>query len=141
MRRLPVRFRRRAFPNRNIAFRHRLAQTQPSAGQPTKRQGLEEFSTNLKIQAGDLIGIDATNASDTIDVAEVSGGQLRDDLPASDGSVVPSAEAVNGKEIELSALKVTAPKPQKVGNVLKQTPKPGKVLAPARGSGSSWAAS
>jgi hypothetical protein len=68
-------------------------------------EGLKTFSTNLKIKAGDLIGIDPTNASDEIGVADVSGASYATIFPRpTDGSVVPPAEAITGKEIELSAL-------------------------------------
>lgn len=76
-----------------------------SLGATPVSEGLEEFATNLKIQAGDLIGVDPSNASDKIGVADVSGASYATIFPRpTDGSVVPPAEAINGKEIELSAL-------------------------------------
>jgi IPT/TIG domain-containing protein/PASTA domain-containing protein len=76
-----------------------------SLGATPAGEGLEEFATNLKIQAGDLIGLDPTNASDKIGVADVSGASYATIFPRpTDGSVVPPAEAISGKEIELSAL-------------------------------------
>jgi hypothetical protein len=66
--------------------------------------GLQTFSTNLKIQAGDLIGIDPTNITDKIGVAETSGASYGSIFPKPlDGSVVPPSESFSGKEIELSA--------------------------------------
>ena len=44
-------------------------------------EGLETFSTNLQIQAGDLIGIDPSNDSDEIGIAVTVRRQLRVDLP------------------------------------------------------------
>ena len=76
-----------------------------SLGATPKGTGLEEFSTSLKIKAGDLIGVDPTNATDKIGVAEVSGASFATIFPRpADGSVVPPAESFSGKEIELSAL-------------------------------------
>ncbi len=67
-------------------------------------EGLERFSTNLKVRAGDLIGIDPTNATDKIGVAEASGASYATIFPTPfDGSIVPPSEIVSGKEIELSA--------------------------------------
>ncbi|HXQ89516.1 MAG TPA: IPT/TIG domain-containing protein, partial [Solirubrobacterales bacterium] len=67
-------------------------------------EGLQTFSTNLKIKAGDLIGIDPTKGSDKIGVAETSGASYATIFPTPfDGSVGPPSEAVSGKEIELSA--------------------------------------
>lgn len=67
-------------------------------------EDLQTFSTNLKVKAGDLIGIDPTNATDKIGVAEASGASYGTIFPTPfDGSVVPPSESVSGKEIELSA--------------------------------------
>ncbi len=69
-----------------------------------RRRGLQTFSTNLKVQAGDLIGIDPTNDTDEIGVAETSGASYASIFPTPfDGSVVPPSETFSGKEIELSA--------------------------------------
>lgn len=73
-------------------------------------EGLQTFSTNLKIQAGDLIGIDPTNATDEIGVATASGASYAAIFPPPfDGSVVAPSEAFSGKEIELSAEVQPAP--------------------------------
>lgn len=67
-------------------------------------EGLQTFSTNLRIKAGDLIGIDPTNATDKIGVAETTGASYASIFPTPfDGSVVPPSESFGGKEIELSA--------------------------------------
>jgi hypothetical protein len=76
-----------------------------SLGETPAGPGLEEFSTSLKIKAGDSIGIDPTNGTDKIGIAEVSGASYATIFPRpTDGSVVPPAESFSGKEIELSAL-------------------------------------
>jgi IPT/TIG domain/PASTA domain len=75
-----------------------------SQGATPGSEGLEEFSTNLKIKAGDLIGIDPTNATDKIGVADASGASYATIFPRPfDGSVVAPSETVSGKEIELAA--------------------------------------
>lgn len=67
-------------------------------------EGLQTFSTNLKIKAGDLVGIDPTSATDKIGVAETSGASYASIFPTPfDGSVVAPSESFDGKEIELSA--------------------------------------
>jgi hypothetical protein len=72
--------------------------------------GLQTFSTNLPIEAGDLIGIDPTNASDKIGVAAVAGASFASIFPTPfDGSVVPPSETRSGEEIELSAEVQPAP--------------------------------
>lgn len=67
-------------------------------------EGLQTFSTNLKIKAGDLVGIDPTSAEDKIGVAATSGASYASIFPTPfDGSVVAPSETFDGKEIELSA--------------------------------------
>jgi hypothetical protein len=67
-------------------------------------EGLQTFKTNLAIQAGDLIGVDPTNASDQIGVAAVAGSGFATLYPTPfDGSLVAPSEARSGEEIELSA--------------------------------------
>lgn len=67
-------------------------------------ESLQTFSTLLKVKAGDLIGIDPTNPTDKIGVAEASGASYATIFPTPfDGSVVPPSETISGKEIELSA--------------------------------------
>ena len=73
-------------------------------------ESLQTFSTNLKVKAGDLIGIDPTNATDKIGVAEMSGASYATIFPTPfDGSVVPPSQTVDGKEIELAAEVVPVP--------------------------------
>jgi hypothetical protein len=75
-----------------------------SQGASPSGEGLQTFTTNLKIKAGDLIGVDPTNATDKIGVAEASGAGFSTIFPTPlEGSVVPPSEAVSGKEVELSA--------------------------------------
>jgi hypothetical protein len=75
-----------------------------SQGESPKGEGLETFNTNLKIQTGDLIGIDPTSATDKVGIAEASGAGYASVFPTPfDGSVVSPSETVSGKELELSA--------------------------------------
>lgn len=72
--------------------------------------GLQTFETNLKIQAGDLIGIDPTSAEDEIGVKAESGASYAAIFPTPfDGSVVAPSAAFPGEEIELSAEVQPAP--------------------------------
>lgn len=74
-----------------------------SPATPTK-PGLQTFSTNLQVRAGDLIGIDPSNASDKIGIAEVAGASYGQIFPPPfDGATVAPSGSVSGKEIELSA--------------------------------------
>lgn len=67
-------------------------------------EGLQNFTTNLSVRTGDLIGIDPTNASDEIGVSDVTGASFGYIFPPPfNGSVVPPSGAVAGKEIQLSA--------------------------------------
>jgi len=76
-----------------------------SSGVTPGGPGLESFSTNLRIKAGDSIGIDPTNGTDKIGVTEVSGASYQTIFPRPlEGSIVPPAETFSGKEVELSAL-------------------------------------
>ena len=52
-----------------------------SQGATPTDKGLQTFNTNLKVKAGDLIGIDPTSDEDKIGVADVVRRQLRVDLP------------------------------------------------------------
>lgn len=75
-----------------------------SQGASPTNEGLQTFTTNLKVRAGDLIGIDPTNATDKIGIAEASGAGYASIFPPPfDGSVVAPSEPFNGKEIELAA--------------------------------------
>ncbi|MGN6814687.1 MAG: hypothetical protein ACTHK3_01200, partial [Solirubrobacterales bacterium] len=66
--------------------------------------GLQTFETNLKIQAGDLVGVDPTRAEDEIGVKAESGASYAAIFPTPfDGSVVAPSASFPGEEIELSA--------------------------------------
>lgn len=75
-----------------------------SQGATPGDEGLQTFTTNLKVRAGDLIGIDPSHDTDKIGVAEASGAGYASIFPPPfDGSVVAPSETFSGKEIELSA--------------------------------------
>lgn len=79
-------------------------------------EGLQTFSTNLKLKAGDLVGIDPTNATDKIGVAETSGASYASIFPTPfDGSVVAPSETFSGKEVELSAEILPVPEIASIG--------------------------
>ncbi|HWA53976.1 MAG TPA: IPT/TIG domain-containing protein [Solirubrobacterales bacterium] len=67
--------------------------------------GLQTFTANLPIKAGDLIGVDPTNpATDKVGVVEAAGANYGFIFPPPfDGATVAPSGAENGKEIELSA--------------------------------------
>lgn len=66
--------------------------------------GLQTFSANIPVHAGDLIGVDPTNATDKIGVATVDGAAFGFIFPPPfDGATVAPSGGENGKEIELSA--------------------------------------
>lgn len=75
-----------------------------SQGASPTDEGLQTFNTNLKVRAGDLIGIDPTSGEDMIGVVDVSGASYASIFPTPfEGSVVPATESIDGKEIELAA--------------------------------------
>jgi hypothetical protein len=66
--------------------------------------GLQTFTANLPVHSGDLIGIDPTNATDEIGVAEVPGTSFTSIFPTPfDGVTVAAREPKAGVELELSA--------------------------------------
>jgi hypothetical protein len=66
--------------------------------------GLQTFTANLPVKAGDLIGIDPTNATDEIGVVEVPGASFASIFPRPfEGATVPSRDPKNGAELELRA--------------------------------------
>jgi len=66
--------------------------------------GLQTFTANLPVKAGDLIGIDPTNATDEIGVVEVPGASFASIFPRPfEGATVPARDPKNGVELELSA--------------------------------------
>jgi hypothetical protein len=65
---------------------------------------LQTFETNLKIQAGDLIGIDPTADTDEIGVKTESGASYASIFPTPfPGTIAPPSKTFSGEEIELSA--------------------------------------
>ncbi|HEU5105832.1 MAG TPA: IPT/TIG domain-containing protein [Solirubrobacterales bacterium] len=78
--------------------------TATSQGATPAGTGLETFSTNLKVQAGDLIGVDPSHDTDEIGFATVAGARYASIFPTPfDGSVHAPSESFDGKEISLSA--------------------------------------
>lgn len=78
--------------------------TSTSQGATPVGTGLETFSTNLKVQTGDLIGIDPSHDSDEIGFTTVAGASYASIFPTPfDGSVHAPSETFDGKEISLSA--------------------------------------
>jgi hypothetical protein len=66
--------------------------------------GLQTFTANLPVQAGDMIGVDPTNPTDKIGVAEVAGASYGFIFPPPfDGATVAPSGSEAGKEIELTA--------------------------------------
>ncbi len=66
--------------------------------------GLQTFTANLPVKAGDLIGVDPTSAADKIGVAEVAGASYGFIFPPPfDGATVAPSGTVAGREVELSA--------------------------------------
>jgi IPT/TIG domain-containing protein/PASTA domain-containing protein len=66
--------------------------------------GLQTFTANLPVQAGDLIGVDPTNVSDKIGVVAAAGASYGVIFPPPfDGATVAPSDTKAGKEIELSA--------------------------------------
>jgi hypothetical protein len=66
--------------------------------------GLQTFTANLPIRAGDLIGVDPTNGTDKIGTVEVPGASYGFIFPPPfDSATVAPSGTVAGKEIELSA--------------------------------------
>jgi hypothetical protein len=72
--------------------------------------GVQTFTANLPVQAGDLIGVDPTNAKDKIGVAPVSGASFGALFPPPiDGATVAPSSTEAGKEVEFSAEVQPAP--------------------------------
>jgi hypothetical protein len=66
--------------------------------------GVQTFTANIPVEAGDLIGVDPTNATDKIGVASAAGAGFASIFPTPiEGATVPARDPVTGKEIELSA--------------------------------------
>lgn len=72
--------------------------------------GIETFSTNVPIRAGDLIGIDPTNGADEIGIAPVAGASFAFIAPPPlEGATLAPSGTEAGKELELSAEVQPAP--------------------------------
>ena len=66
--------------------------------------GLQTFTANLPVKAGDLVGIDPTNATDEIGVVDVPGASIASIFPRPfEGATVPARDPKSGVELELSA--------------------------------------
>jgi len=75
-----------------------------SNGATPADSGVQTFTANLPIHAGDLIGIDPSKASDTIGVTTAAGASYGFIFPPPfDGSTVAPSGSEAGKEIALSA--------------------------------------
>lgn len=78
--------------------------TGTSLGATPSDAGLQTFSTNMKVQAGDLIGVDPSHDTDEIGFATVAGASFASIYPTPfDGSVHAPSESFSGEEISLSA--------------------------------------
>lgn len=72
--------------------------------------GLQTFTANLPIRAGDLIGIDPSHSTDKIGIVEVPGASYGFIFPPPfDAATVAPSGTAAGKEIELSAEVQPAP--------------------------------
>jgi IPT/TIG domain/PASTA domain len=72
--------------------------------------GVQTFTANLPVHAGDLIGVDPTAKTDKVGVAEVAGANYGFIFPPPlEGATVPPGGSVAGKEVELSAEVQPAP--------------------------------
>jgi IPT/TIG domain/PASTA domain len=77
---------------------------------PSGGGGLQIFTANLPIRAGDLIGVDPTNGTDKVAVAEAAGASYGFIFPPPfDAATVAPSGSVAGKEILLSAEVQPAP--------------------------------
>jgi hypothetical protein len=75
-----------------------------SLGATPANEGIQTFSTSLRIKAGDLIGIDATNPTDQIGLADTPGASFAQlTAPLFENATVAPSETISGKELELSA--------------------------------------
>jgi hypothetical protein len=66
--------------------------------------GLQTFTANVPIKAGDLLAVDVTNPTDELGFVPAVGGAFTTIFPAPfEGATVPAREPKTGKEVELSA--------------------------------------
>lgn len=81
-----------------------------SSGATPSGPGLQTFTTNLPILAGDLIGIDPSNGTDEIGTVTTPGSSYGFVFPPPfDGATVAPSGTEAGKEVELSAEVQPAP--------------------------------
>jgi IPT/TIG domain/PASTA domain len=77
---------------------------------PAAGGGLQTFTANLPVRAGDLIGVDPANGTDKVAVAEAAGASYGFIFPPPfDAATVAPSGTVAGKEILLSAEVQPAP--------------------------------
>lgn len=75
-----------------------------SAPATPTNEGVQTFTASLPVKAGDLIGVDPTNATDKIGVAAINGAGYASLFPTPfEGATVAPQPGVSGSEIELSA--------------------------------------
>jgi IPT/TIG domain-containing protein/PASTA domain-containing protein len=75
-----------------------------SGGVTPTDAGLQTFNANIPVKAGDLIGVDPTNVSDEIGVAEVAGASFDSIFPRPfEGATAAGQGPKSGLELELSA--------------------------------------
>jgi len=78
--------------------------TGTSVGQSPSSTALQTFATNVKVQAGDLIGVDPSHDTDEIGFTTVDGASYASIFPTPfDGSIHAPSETFSGEEISLSA--------------------------------------
>jgi IPT/TIG domain/PASTA domain len=66
--------------------------------------GLLTFNTSLPIKAGDVLGVDPTNAADELGFATAAGAAFTTIFPTPfEGATVPARDPESGQELELSA--------------------------------------
>jgi len=66
--------------------------------------GLQTFTTNLPIKAGDVLGVEPTNAADELGYSTAAGAAFTTIFPTPfEGATVPARAPTSGEEIELSA--------------------------------------
>jgi PASTA domain/IPT/TIG domain len=66
--------------------------------------GLQTFNTNLRIRAGDVLGVEPTNAADELGYSTAAGAAFTTIFPTPfEGATVPARAPTSGEEIELSA--------------------------------------
>lgn len=81
-----------------------------SGGATPTGTGVQTFNANLPVHAGDLIGVDPTNATDKVGVASVPGASYGFIFPPPiDGATVAPSGTVDGQEVEFSAEVQAAP--------------------------------